>query len=382
MRQGQQNRRGRGRSNQHNQPGRKGQHHHNPLMRTYQSNGPDQKIHGTPAQIAEKYMSLARDALSSGDPVLAENYLQHAEHYNRIILTYREQQMQQNGGDGMGGLPRQRSFPAPGEPFDGDTGEEGEDAMGGDTSQQPMGMRQNEPQPRVYDGGQPRGDDRMPREERQPRHHDQGYRDRDSGQGYQQRDRDNRNFRQRNDHRFNQDRQDRGDRGDRGDNPRQDRERFPRGENGERFERPRHGTPYGERQDRGERPERSERPERPERTDRVDRDRADRPERSERVERAERPERSERPENGERHAIPVGGGEVERAPEASAPPVEAPAAPAPAPRRRERFSEAAGEQPEFLRRSVRRPRREASTSDAEGVTAQPRPAASEPSSND
>jgi hypothetical protein len=114
MRQGQQNRRGRGRNNNNNNNNnnnRKGQHHHNPLMRTFQSNGPDQKIHGTPAQIAEKYMSLARDALSSGDPVLAENYLQHAEHYNRIILTYREQQMQQgegmNGGMNRGGRPYQ-----------------------------------------------------------------------------------------------------------------------------------------------------------------------------------------------------------------------------------------------------------------------------------
>ena len=115
MRQGQQqNRRGRGRSNNsnnssNNTQNRIGQHHHNPLMRTYQSNGPDQKIHGTPAQIAEKYMSLARDALSSGDHVLAENYLQHAEHYNRIILSYREQQMQQNGGEAVNGtMPRHR----------------------------------------------------------------------------------------------------------------------------------------------------------------------------------------------------------------------------------------------------------------------------------
>ena len=93
MRQGQQNRRGRGRINTNTNVNRKGHNHHNPLMRTFQSNGPDQKIHGTPAQIAEKYMSLARDALSSSDHVLAENYLQHAEHYNRIILTYREQQV-------------------------------------------------------------------------------------------------------------------------------------------------------------------------------------------------------------------------------------------------------------------------------------------------
>ncbi|HFB2047953.1 MAG TPA: hypothetical protein TECP_00298 [Hyphomicrobiaceae bacterium MAG_BT-2024] len=82
MRQGQQNRRGRSRN-------RKGQ---NPLTRSFESSGPDIKIRGTPSHIAEKYVSLARDALSSGDPVLAENHLQHAEHYNRIIMTYREQQ--------------------------------------------------------------------------------------------------------------------------------------------------------------------------------------------------------------------------------------------------------------------------------------------------
>ena len=88
MRQGQQNRRGRGRNNNNN---RKGGHHHNPLARSFESNGPDVKIRGTPAHIAEKYMTLARDAQSSGDPVLAENYLQHAEHYSRIIMAYREQ---------------------------------------------------------------------------------------------------------------------------------------------------------------------------------------------------------------------------------------------------------------------------------------------------
>ena len=54
MRQGQQSRRGRGR-------GRKGQ---NPLTRNYESNGPDVKIRGTAAHIAEKYVSLARDALA------------------------------------------------------------------------------------------------------------------------------------------------------------------------------------------------------------------------------------------------------------------------------------------------------------------------------
>ncbi len=90
MRQGQQqqqqNRRNRGRS-------RKPQ---NPLTRSYESNGPDVKIRGTAAHIAEKYMSLARDAASSGDIVMSESYLQHAEHYNRIILAA---QPQPNGHD-------------------------------------------------------------------------------------------------------------------------------------------------------------------------------------------------------------------------------------------------------------------------------------------
>jgi hypothetical protein len=95
MRQGQQNRRGRGRgtpsnSNNNNHPGnnRKTQ---NPLSRSFESSGPDVKIRGTAAQIAEKYMTLARDASSAGDVIMAENYLQHAEHYNRIIMAAQAQ---------------------------------------------------------------------------------------------------------------------------------------------------------------------------------------------------------------------------------------------------------------------------------------------------
>ena len=34
---------------------------------------------------AQKYSQLAKDALTSGDPVLYENYLQHAEHFNRRL---------------------------------------------------------------------------------------------------------------------------------------------------------------------------------------------------------------------------------------------------------------------------------------------------------
>tara|TARA_X000001036_G_C20131975_1_gene583687 strand:+ start:88 stop:456 length:369 start_codon:yes stop_codon:yes gene_type:complete len=33
----------------------------------------------------QKFQQLAKDAQSSGDPVLAENYLQHADHYSRRL---------------------------------------------------------------------------------------------------------------------------------------------------------------------------------------------------------------------------------------------------------------------------------------------------------
>jgi hypothetical protein len=84
MRQGQQNKRMRGRN-------RKGP---NPLTRSFESNGPDVKIRGTALHIAEKYVQLARDAQSSGDRVAAENYLQHAEHYYRIVAAAQAQMPQ------------------------------------------------------------------------------------------------------------------------------------------------------------------------------------------------------------------------------------------------------------------------------------------------
>lgn len=127
MRQGQQNRRGRGRNNSNNNnnnntsnpnnpsSNRKPQ---NPLSRNFESSGPDVKIRGTAAQIAEKYMLLARDASSSSDTVMAENYLQHAEHYNRIIMAAQAQAqavvMSHHGpesGHAMNGSPRHAGEP-------------------------------------------------------------------------------------------------------------------------------------------------------------------------------------------------------------------------------------------------------------------------------
>ncbi|WP_374305713.1 DUF4167 domain-containing protein [Methylocella sp.] len=97
MRPGQNNKRMRGRPNNN----RKGP---NPLTRSYESNGPDVKIRGTAHHIGEKYLQLARDAQSSGDPVTAESYLQHAEHYFRIIAQAQAQM--------QGGFSRQSGEPA------------------------------------------------------------------------------------------------------------------------------------------------------------------------------------------------------------------------------------------------------------------------------
>ncbi len=90
---------------------------HNP-NRTFDSSGPEVKIRGSAANVYEKYLQLARDANSSGDRVMAENYLQHAEHYYRIMAAqaqaqqqYQQQAQQQNnnqnrGPNGQGGDPQ------------------------------------------------------------------------------------------------------------------------------------------------------------------------------------------------------------------------------------------------------------------------------------
>lgn len=62
-----------------------GRRHGSPLSRNYESNGPEVKIRGNASTVAEKYLQLARDAQSSGDSVMEQNYLQHAEHYFRIV---------------------------------------------------------------------------------------------------------------------------------------------------------------------------------------------------------------------------------------------------------------------------------------------------------
>ncbi|HXC57486.1 MAG TPA: DUF4167 domain-containing protein [Rhizomicrobium sp.] len=103
---------GGGHNNNNNNNGGGG---HNP-NRTFDSSGPEVKIRGSAANVYEKYLQLARDANANGDRVMAESYLQHAEHYYRIMAAQAQAQAQyqqqqalqqqnngQNRGNGQGG---------------------------------------------------------------------------------------------------------------------------------------------------------------------------------------------------------------------------------------------------------------------------------------
>ncbi len=57
---------------------------------SFDSNCGDLRVRGNAWQVYEKYQALARDMTSGGDRVAAENYLQHAEHYYRIIEAIEE----------------------------------------------------------------------------------------------------------------------------------------------------------------------------------------------------------------------------------------------------------------------------------------------------
>lgn len=93
----------------------------NIINRVFDSSGPEGKVRGTPQQIIDKYLMLARDAHLSNDRVAEQNFLQHAEHYTRLLgeaqrEMQREQELRQqqgqhhqggqNGERGQGGRDR------------------------------------------------------------------------------------------------------------------------------------------------------------------------------------------------------------------------------------------------------------------------------------
>jgi Domain of unknown function (DUF4167) len=121
----------------------------NPLTRVYESNGPDVKIRGTASHVADKYVQLARDAQTSGDPVSAENYFQHAEHYLRLIAAAQEQFRQANPYYRPEQEQRGDDFGDDGD----DEGGEQPNVSGAPSSDQPFGTA--EPQPFLPREAQP-----------------------------------------------------------------------------------------------------------------------------------------------------------------------------------------------------------------------------------
>lgn len=74
----------------------------NIINRVFDSSGPEGKVRGTPQQIIDKYLALARDAQLGNDRVAEQNFLQHAEHYTRMLgeaqrEVAREQEDRQRG---------------------------------------------------------------------------------------------------------------------------------------------------------------------------------------------------------------------------------------------------------------------------------------------
>jgi hypothetical protein len=224
--------------------------------RAFDSNGPDGvKVRGNAQHVFEKYQQLARDANASGDRVLAENYLQHAEHYFRLLRAIQPNR-------------------PPSEIIGRDQFASGYDIDFEDESgQQAQALAAEEA---AQDGGgEPRDDGDF---RQQDRNRDRGERDR--GGDWQARDRDRDGGGRRDGWRDRDRNRDR----DR-DRPRDDRPRDDRPRDERRDDRPREDRYRDDRDRRDDRP-RDERPrdERPR-----DDDRRDRYERRDREEREERP---------------------------------------------------------------------------------------------
>ncbi|HEY0235292.1 MAG TPA: DUF4167 domain-containing protein [Afipia sp.] len=151
-------------NNNHNN-NRRGQ---NPMTRVFESNGPDIKIRGTASHVAEKYVQLARDARSSGDPVAAENYYQHAEHYFRLIAAAQEQLRQSQ--------PQQLQQPRPDNEVTDDSGDDADSYsnFGAEPGFAPQPLSQAQPQFVPREQPQPRESYRDNRPQPQPAIHNDG----------------------------------------------------------------------------------------------------------------------------------------------------------------------------------------------------------------
>ncbi len=216
--------RGRGRGGK---PGGGGHHNHNYQNpnRSMESSGPEgAKVRGPAALVYERYLQYARDAASSGDRVLSENYLQHADHYFRLLRAMQPAMPVQPQGDRFGGEAEDEG--------DEDGAPEGEAVEAGAEDEQGEGEF----------AGQQGG---------QRQHAQQGG---EQGQGDRNFDREGGDFRRRRGRRsrFRPDGEQQGEGGDQQREPREVREpreaREPREPRGERPPR----EPRQPREDRGE----------------------------------------------------------------------------------------------------------------------------------
>lgn len=119
---------GGGGSSHHHKPQHHGSNRAPNRNQIFDSSGPDVRVRGNAHQVFDKYQSLAREAASSGDRILAEAYFQYADHYYRVIQS-------------MGGFVQRNNW-----------GEGGEDG------QQPGQQGQQPGQPQQGQGGSPSGD--------------------------------------------------------------------------------------------------------------------------------------------------------------------------------------------------------------------------------
>ena len=69
----------------------------------FKRKAPGRNNHNAP-KLIEKYNDLAREALSNGDKILSENYLQHADHFTRILNereNYRREKFSENNSENI-----------------------------------------------------------------------------------------------------------------------------------------------------------------------------------------------------------------------------------------------------------------------------------------
>ena len=69
----------------------------------FQRKSPGRNNHNAP-KLIEKYNNLAREALSSGDKILSENYFQHADHFTRVLSeqeSFRKNKVSENNSKNL-----------------------------------------------------------------------------------------------------------------------------------------------------------------------------------------------------------------------------------------------------------------------------------------